>query len=140
MADLKKIRVDYNNFTGISRHLENEIGYMLYNISFCEDENEINNLIDKIDKYAQLVIECKKIIEPFDVENLADLKNKELYYDMMYNLYVRFGKDFSELFLKKTETSQKIDLLKNNTSFDVDENLVKELLNIKFFKTTEVIL
>lgn len=138
MADLKKIRVDYNNFTGISRHLENEIGYMLYTISFCEDENEINNLIDKIDKYAQLVIECKKIIEPFDVENLADLKNKELYYDMMYNLYVRYGKDFSELFLKKTETSQKIDLLKNNTSFDVDESLVKELLNIKFFKTTEI--
>lgn len=138
MADLKKIRVDYNNFTGILRHLENEIGYMLNTISFCEDENEINNLIDKIDKYAQLVIECKKIVEPFNVENLADLKNNELYYDMMYNLYVKYGRDFSELFLKKTETSQKIDLLKNNTSFDVDESLVKELLNIKFFKTTEI--
>lgn len=138
MADLKKIRVDYNNLCCILRYIENEIGYMMYSIKFIEDKNEINELIDKIDKYSQLVIEVKKIIEPFNVENLADLENKELYYDIMYNLYSSHERDFSEMFLKKTEVSQKIDSIKNKAFFDIYESLVNELLNIKFFKTIEI--
>lgn len=110
----------------------------MYSIKFIEDKNEINELIDKIDKYSQLVIEVKKIIEPFNVEYLADLENKELYYDIMYNLYSSHERDFSEMFLKKTEVSQKIDSIKNKAFFDIYESLVKELLNIKFFKTIEI--